>query len=286
MESGTDSAVSTFSLNIDKGEISLSDKDENDGDDPCYISISPDGLFAATANYSGGSINIFPVNPITGHLMPSAKEIKFTGSGPDSRRQASSHLHCTAFTPDGKYLLATDLGSDNLYVLSYGKEGISSTNSSIQLPSGSGPRHITFGKDGKYAYLLTELSGEVFVINLRKEPFIIQQRIIADTCHARGSADIHISPDGNFLYASTRLEGDGLVTYGIDSASGNVTRISHTPTHRNPRNFAITPDGKYVFVACQKDNLIHILKRDSSTGRLTDTFKTIPVENVSCVKFI
>lgn len=285
-ESGENSAVSTFSLDLKKGKIALKGRQDIIGDDPCYIATDHKFKFSATANYSGGSINIFPIDTYTECLLPSTNEIQYTGSGPDTKRQAMSHLHCTVFTPDGRHLLASDLGTDKIYVLNIKGDTAIPSNLDINLPPGSGPRHITFEKEGKYAYILTELSGEIIVVNLQKEPFSIQQTVIADTCFARGSADIHLSPDGKFLYASTRLEGDGIVTYKIDSASGNITRISHTPTFRNPRNFAISPDGKYVLVACQKDNLIQIFKRDTITGILTDTGKTIRVENVSCITIV
>lgn len=112
------------------------------------------------------------------------------------------------------------------------------------------------------------------------------QTIKADTVNAGGSADIHISADGQFVYASHRLSGDGISIHKVNPESGELTRIGYQPTGRHPRNFAITPNGKYVLVACMRSNEVQIYERNAETGLLKDTGKRISHNAPVCIKFI
>lgn len=112
------------------------------------------------------------------------------------------------------------------------------------------------------------------------------QTIQADMLDARGSADIHLSPDGRHLYASNRLKGDGLAIFQINGEDGTLTKVGYQPTGIHPRNFIITPNGKYVLVACRDTNEIQVFARDASTGLLTDTRQSIKTTKPVCLKFI
>ena len=107
---------------------------------------------------------------------------------------------------------------------------------------------------------------------------------MADTCYAEGSADIHLSPDNNFLYASTRLECDGIVVFKVD-ADGMIERKGYHATGKHPRNFAITPDGHLMLVACRDGGIIQIFRIDKQTGMLTDTANWISLDRPLCIKF-
>ena len=283
-------AVSAFSFNKEKGELQLVNSQAAAGGDPCYIVTN--GKCVVTANYSGGSISIFPVQE-DGSILPAADVIAFSGSGPDEKRQSKPHLHCVRFTPDGKYLLANDLGTDLIYKFDVNpnagnnKEAFltSGTPPAFKVPSGSGPRHITFSPNGKYAYLITELSGMVIAFEYNDGMLSEIQSIPADTVGARGSADIHVSPDGKFLYASTRLQADGLAIFSINKTDGTLTRVAHQLTGVHPRNFIITPNGKYLLVASRDKNAIEVYLRDQETGLLTDIEKDIKVDKPVCLKF-
>jgi len=146
---------------------------------------------------------------------------------------------------------------------------------------------MTFSPKGDRAYVITELGGTViaYAYNAANGTMKEIQTIVADTVGARGSADIHISPDGKFLYATNRLKADGIVTFKIDN-KGMLKRVGYQPTGVHPRNFAITPNGKFVIVGCQDSDYMQVFKRDPRSGLLTDTKKDIKLAKPVCIQFI
>lgn len=149
----------------------------------------------------------------------------------------------------------------------------------------SGPRHLTFSPNGKFAYLITELSGKVIAFSYEDGKLEEIQSIAADTVGARGSADIHLSPDGKFLYASNRLQADGIAIFAV-AADGTLTKVGYQPTGIHPRHFNITPNGKYLLAACRDSNIIQVYERDAETGLLKDAGKGIVVDKPVCAQFI
>jgi 6-phosphogluconolactonase (cycloisomerase 2 family) len=192
------------------------------------------------------------------------------------------------FTPDGKYLLANDLGTDKIHVFPLTSEGNLDKESTfdIGLEPGSGPRHICFSKDGRFAYLINEISGKVTALAYDGKGLTPIQYIKSDTVNAQGSADIHLSPDGKFLYASNRLKADGIAIFSVDNQTGLLTKVGYQLTGIHPRNFIITPDGRFLLVACRDSNLVQIFARDEKTGLLVDTGKKIETSKPVCLKFM
>lgn len=258
------------------------------GGAPCNIVLSPDAHFVLTANYGGGSLSVIPL--MRDGKAGKADTILFTGCGPDKERQAQPHLHCVQFTPDGKKLFASDLGTDRIYVfpVKNGAKDLLDREKmvDIKLPDGCGPRHLCFSQDGKRVYLITELSGEVIVLLNNGAEFHESQRIQSDTLKAKGSADIHLSPDGRFLYASNRLKGDGIAVFKVSEEDGTLTKVGYQSTGLHPRHFNLTPNGKFLLVACRDTDEIQIYKRDKLTGLLEDTGKRIKMPKPVCVQFI
>ena len=111
------------------------------------------------------------------------------------------------------------------------------------------------------------------------------QTVCADSLHARGCADIHLSPDGKFLYASVRLQNDGIAIFKVDS-DGTLTNAGYQPTGIHPRNFNITPNGKFLLVACRDSGCIQIFRRNVRTGLLSDTGRTIVLDKPVCIVFV
>ena len=204
-------------------------------------------------------------------------------------------MHCVRITPDGKYLFADDLGTDQIHKFiinpaanaenkeAFLKEG---SPAAFKVKAGSGPRHLTFSPNGNYAYLINELSGTVIAFEYKDGDLKEIQTIVADTVCAKGSGDIHISPDGKFLYASNRLKADGLAIFSIHPENGMLTKVGYQLTGIHPRNFIITPNGKYLLVACRDSNVIQVYERDTDTGLLTDIRKDIKVDKPVCIKFV
>ena len=254
------------------------------GADPCYI-VS-DGNYVITANYTGGDISVFSLDA-EGRLQTEVQRIAFAGRTPER----VAHIHCIIPSPDKKYILANDLGNDRVYRFRYNKkarkkaEVLTAQQVAYKVSDGQGPRHLTFSKDGRFAYLINELGGECVVLSYRKGKLKEVQRLMADEGGGRGSADIHISPDGRFLYTSHRLKKDGIAIFAINPKNGTLTKVGYQLTGVHPRNFAITPNGKYLLVACRDDNKIQVFQRDEATGRLTETSQEIQVDKPTCILF-
>ena len=288
-DDGGTACANALTFDATTGPLTLVNSQPTQGAAPCHIALSPEEDYVVTANYNGSNITLFPLDA-EGRLKP-GKNIGFDG---DKERQAQPHLHFVYFTPDNKYLLANDLGTDRIhrFPLNDRQKGSDtplvdeSSASDILLAPGSGPRHTEFSADGRFAYLITELSGEVMAFTYNGDSLTWMQTIQADTLDARGSADIHLSPDGRHLYASNRLKGDGLAIFQINGEGGTLTKIGYQPTGIHPRNFIITPNGKYVLVACRDTNEIQVFARDASTGLLTDTGQSIKTTKPVCLKFI
>jgi 6-phosphogluconolactonase (cycloisomerase 2 family) len=281
--------VYAYSFDRKTADIRLLDKKETGGSGPCYIWVDGRRKLAVTANYSGGSVSALPLSA-TGELgAPSV--YTFEGGIPGSARQDAPHLHCIYASPDEKYLYANDLGTDRIYRydLLPGESGAITLKAGqpafFSLPAGEGPRHTTFHPNGKFAYLIGELSGRVTVMEYAGGNLTPIQYIEADSLHAAGSADIHITPDGHFLYASNRLKGDGLAIFSIDRESGRLTKAGYQPTGKHPRNFIITPNGKFLLCACRDTNVIQVFAVDKQNGLLTDLQKDIKVSRPVCLKF-
>lgn len=256
------------------------------GADPCHI-VS-DGKYVITANYTGGDISVFSLDA-AGRLQAEVQHIAFV----EASHGSASHIHCIIPTPERRYVLVTNLGKNCVYCFRYkarkaskGVKVLSDMKVAYRISDTiQGPRHLTFSKDGRFAYLINELGGECVVLSYRKGKLKEVQRIMADEGGGRGSADIHISPDGRFLYTSHRLKKDGIAIFAIDPKKGTLTKIGYQLTSIHPRNFGITPNGKYLLVACRDDNKIQVFERNEATGELTETAQGIEVDKPTCIVF-
>ncbi|WP_314201534.1 lactonase family protein [Capnocytophaga sputigena] len=256
------------------------------GADPCHI-VS-DGNYVITANYTGGDISVFSLDA-AGRLQTEVQHISFV----EALHGSASHIHCIIPTPEKRYVLVTNLGKNCVYRFRYkarkaskGVKVLKDMKVAYRISDTiQGPRHLTFSKDGRLAYLINELGGECVVLSYRKGKLKEVQRIMADEGGGRGSADIHISPDGRFLYTSHRLKKDGIAIFAIDPEKGTLTKIGYQLTGIHPRNFAITPNGKYLLVACRDDNKIQVFERNEATGELTETAQAIEVDRPTCIVF-
>lgn len=286
-----DGMAYAFSFDKKTGQLSMINSQSTQSAGPCYITIDKKGKNVHTANYGGGSISSFQVKN-DGGLSELVSLIQFKGSGADTVRQKSPHVHCVQYSPDGKYLFATDLGTDKIYRMDAmeaafeGQPSISeSTLVAFVTPPATGPRHFDFYPGGDYVYLLGELSGKVIVYDYSEGHLKMKQDIASDTVAAHGSADIHVSPDGKFLYTSNRLKADGIAIFSIDPDDGKLTKVGYQLTARHPRNFVITPNGKFLLVASRDDNKIQVFAINNETGLLTNTSQDILINKPVCLKF-
>ena len=275
-------ALNAISFDPVKGDFGLMNSQLTHGADPCYVDT--DGKIALTANYSSGTISVFPILK-NGTLDKSLLMVSSKKGGPNKTRQNTPHAHCAIFAPDG-YILSTDFSGDRILSFYYDKDKKKLEDHGIaaHLKAGSGPRHITFSPNGKYAYLMSELSGKVTVFTYEEGKLKEIQTLVADDARAQGGADIHVSPDGKFVYASTRLKGDGITIFRVNG-NGTLTRVGKQSTGKHPRNFAITPNGKFLLVTCRDANKIQVFSRDKETGMLKNTNQDIHLSHPVCVRF-
>ena len=289
-ESGREAIAYAFSFDKKSGKLHLLNTQPANSPGPCYIATDRAGRFAVTANYSGGSVSVFPLSD-DGSLQPASKVFEFDGSGPTSR-QNRAHLHCAVFSPDQRYLFAPDLGSDKVHKFKASAEepflALGEPEAYVVEP-GSGPRHLTFHPNGRFAYLINELSGTVTVFNYADGNLEPIQYIASDRSDgSKGSADIHATPDGKFLYASNRANTNNIAIFSISADDGKLTYIGEQPTGQHPRNFVIAPNGKFLLAASRHSNLIQVFEINRETGLLKeDESKRITsVDQPVCLKFI
>ncbi len=274
-------SLNVIRLNKDGG-MQLLDTKPTEGGAPCYVATR--GQTALTANYSGGSMSVFSLSQ---NGTKAELTTRFLGAigGPDLTRQQVPHVHCACFAPDGQYALATDFSADRILSYRLTAQGVIANGVAADVSSDSGPRHLVFSNDGHFAYLMSELSGKVTVFRYKEGRLQRLQEIVSDSVGARGGADVHLSPDGKFLYSSNRLQAEGIAIFSVDRQTGLLTRIGYQSTGAHPRQFNITPNGRFLLCCCRDSDRIQVFRRDLQTGWRTDTHRDIPVGKAVCVQF-
>ncbi len=288
---GSGGAISSFYFDKGNGTLSFINKQPTNGDHPCYVDVDKTGKWVFAGNYSSGSLSAIPVNP-DGTLGISAIVVKHSGSGKNPQRQEKPHVHCTIVSPDNKWLYVPDLGIDKVMIYSFdvatGKLTAAKQPFAASTP-GAGPRHLTFHPNGKYAYLVEELTGHVVVFQMQNGQLKSLQRISTLPQGQKGypgSADIHVSPDGKFLYASNRGDFNNIAIFKVDPKSGKLSVAGFQSTlGKTPRNFNFDPTGNYLLVGNQESDEIVIFKRNLKTGLLEDTKNRIAVGKPVCLKW-
>ena len=270
-------SISSFSLDLTNNLLKFINKVPTRGADPCHISISQDEKNIFVSNYSGGSLTSFH-RFADGRLSNAQQFIQNQGVSIDPIRQTKAHVHGSFFSPNGQWLLVNDLGMDQTTVYAYHPKEHplleQPAKQVIQAVAGAGPRHLTFSKNGKMVYVLEELSGTISVYSFENGKTKLVQ---SDSTHPSdfkgkpGSADIHISPDGKFVYASNRGVENNIIQYQTDAKGFlKINTKKYTPSGGiMPRNFTISADGKWLLVANQSSNNIVVFKRNLTTGDLT-----------------
>jgi 6-phosphogluconolactonase len=293
-ETGADrkGSITAFSFEPKVGKIEVINQQPSTGTGPCYISVDKAQKHVFVANYASGALTVLPVNK-DGSLAPAVQTIQDQGHGPNKSRQEGPHVHTAMLSPDEKYLLFTDLGTDKLNIYRY-KPGQDQPLSpaepaTIEVLPGHGPRHIDFSPDKKYMYLITEMGGVIYVYDYDGPKFRQLEAIslVADGFKgATGAADIHVSPDGRFLYTTNRGDANEIVVFSINPDNGRLTFVERKPSMgKTPRNFVIDPSGNYLLVANQNSDDIYVYRINKQTGKLALTTSKINIGNPSCLKF-
>ncbi|MET6999200.1 lactonase family protein [Chitinophaga defluvii] len=285
--------VAAFSFDAAKGQLQQLNKQSSGGDGPCYINTDAAGKNVVVGNYSGGSLAVLKILP-DGNVSAPVQTIQHSGTSVNKKRQEKAHVHCVEFSPDQQYLYVPDLGIDQVKIYKYNADAatpLTPANPSFApLFPGAGPRHIVFHTNRKWAYVIRELDGKVTAFRYSKGKLTEFQSITMLPEDFKGvisGADIHLSPDGKFLYASNRGDLNNIVIYTVNAKSGQLQYVGqHTAAGKSPRNFVIDPTGNYLLVANQDTDNIVVLKRDATTGLLTPTGQEVKVSMPVCLKMI
>lgn len=291
--SGKGGKVSSFSFNKKDGQLTFVNSQSSEGNHPCYITTNKSNSKVYVGNYSSGNISVLPISK-KGKLDKAIQVIQHEGSGPDTTRQKSPHVHGIFPKKKSSYVYVTDLGTDKIMCYFQGSKSgklFPSKTKYVSAGAGSGPRHLDFHPNGKYVYLLNELSGSISVFkdfgNADLQEIQSHSSLPVTYKGKAGSADIHISPDGRFLYASNRAGSNSIAIFSINDATGLITLVGHEySSGETPRNFNFDPTGNFLLVANQNSDEIVVFSINKETGLLSDTKKRIKVGKPVCIKWI
>jgi 6-phosphogluconolactonase len=290
-------ALSAFSIDTKTGKLTLLNQAPTQGGGPCHVSLDKTGKYVLVANYGGGSVAAFPIRE-DGGLAAASAFVQHSGSGVDKEHQERPHAHWIATSADNRYALAADLGLDEVLIYRFdsAKGTLTPSNPAFaKLNPGSGPRHLAFHPNGKFAYLLTEMEDSVtaFAYKASNGSLSPLQTVSAlstlrkDYKGPKEAAEIAVHPNGKFLYASNRAGIDTISLFSIDPVKGTLNLKNEYPTMgKTPRNFAIDPTGKFLLAANQESNNIVVFRIDPITGALSPTGDVAEVPAPVCVTFL
>ncbi|MCC7357940.1 MAG: lactonase family protein [Anaerolineales bacterium] len=285
--------VTAFAFDRQTGALTRLNQESAHGTVSCHISVDPAGRFALAANYGSGDTLVIPIRA-DGTLGPAAQIVDHVslvpGAAPDT-----SHAHSANLAPDGRFVLVADLGLDRVMIYAYnaatGHLSLNPNQPWYETAKGAGPRHLDFHPSGRYVYVINELNSTLTALAYDPDRGLLTELQTLSTLPAGYSggnscADVHVSPDGRFVYGSNRGH-DSLAAFSIDPATGLLTLAAHTSTAgRTPRNFNLDPTGRFVYVGNQDTAQIVVFRRDAATGALTLTGQVLDVPSPVCIKFL
>ena len=292
--------VSSYSIDPKTGELRLTSQVQSLGNEPTHLSLSADAGHLFVSNYCvaedpGGTLAVLPVAS-DATLKPVVQMSSHPSSRVNPERQMSAHVHSTVPSPDGKYVFSNDLGADKVFVYRFDPKAnpelplTPATPAFVQLPPGSGPRHLLFSADGKHAWLTMEMSAQVAVFDYhdgRLEQTQMIDLAAGQAVSDKAAAALHASADGKFLYVSNRGTANQLLVFAIDQASGHLKELQRRAVEGDhPREFSLDPSGKFLLIANQKGNQIVVVERDAQSGLLGKTVQKLPMDAPSDLKFL
>ena len=284
--------ISAFAIDPASGKLKLLNQVPSRGSGPCHVAVDPGGKWVFAANYNSGSVAMFPVHE-DGTLGEATGFVQHAGSSVNAQRQSGPHAHSANVSPDGRWLLVADLGLDQ--ILSYRVDAVKGTLSAgdpafTKLAPGSGPRHLAFGRDGRFAYAISEMLATVTVFRYNSARGSLEELQTAQMTPEgytgpKSGAEIAVHPNGKFLYGSNR--GDSTIAvFRIDGDKGTLTAVERVSTAgKTPRNFAIDPSGAFLFAANQDSGNVVVFKINRATGRLTPAGSVLEVASPVCTVF-
>ncbi|KEK21951.1 lactonase family protein [Bacillus gaemokensis] len=282
--------IAAFSIHSETKNLDVINMQLLEGASPCHLNINQENGTVVAANYHKGTVESYVVNHEVGSINSAVSIVQHSGSGPNKERQEKPHTHYAGFTPDQKYVIAIDLGIDKLITYRENSGKLTEVHSLSVNPE-SGPRNLVFHPNGKFTYVMTELSSEVIVLTYDVEDGSFKELQYVSTLPKEyegnnyGSA-IHISSDGRFLYAANRGH-NSIAVFRVNQDSGELILIEAVPTEGDwPRDFALDPTEKFIVVSNEKSSNLVLFSRNEFTGQLILLQSDVIVPGPVCVKFL
>ncbi|CCH03287.1 6-phosphogluconolactonase [Fibrella aestuarina BUZ 2] len=282
--------VNAYAIDAKTGALTLLNQGSSEGSGPCHVSLDKTGRLAFISAYGGGTFAALPVGA-DGRVGAPSFKMKYEGGNPANPRQNGVHIHSATVSPDNRFVYVADLGSDRIYTYAIDatKQRVSpAATPYTTVKGGSGPRHMVIHPNGRFTYLVEELTSSTAAFSRDAKTgalTLLQDNVPtlpADFSAQNTSADIHMDPSGKFVYQSNRgLNALSMLTVGAD---GKLTMAGTTPTDgKAPRNFWVDPRGQFVIVANQETDNLVVFRRDTKTGKLTPTGHSVKVPAPVCV---
>ena len=287
---GRGELVRAFSIDKSLGNLTLLNAQPSGGSNPVHLEVDKTNKWLIVGNYGSGNLSVLPINA-DGSLGKATQTIQHEGKSINPERQDKPYVHSINIAPNNQDVFVPDLGMDKImaYKLNAQTGQLSAGNPPFVAAPGAGPRHFTFHPSGKFAYVIQELNATITGFDYKNGQLTAIQTVKTlpnDYAGPKSCADIHISPDGKFLYGSNRGH-ESLVIFSINPKTGQLTLVGHQNVlGKIPRNFAIDPTGNFVLVANQDTDNVVIFKRDKKTGKLTATGQEMKVSMPVCLKFM
>ncbi|WP_088040690.1 lactonase family protein [Bacillus sp. EAC] len=282
--------VSVYTVNENNGDLEFVNTQVSEGASPCHISVDHVKQHVVSANYHKGTIDLYTINSTDESVSAAVSTIQHVGAGPNKDRQEKPHTHFAGYTPDEKYVVAVDLGIDQLITYKIENNALIEV-SSLTLKAGNGPRHITFHPNGQFAYIMTELSSEVIALKYNSEDGSFKELQYISTIpndfteNNQGSA-IHISNDGQHVYAGNRGH-NSIAVFNVNQDTGELKLVEIKSSEGNwPRDFVLDPTENYLIASNEMSGNLVLFARNKATGELSLIQSNIIVPEAVCVKFL
>lgn len=284
-------SVSAFSIDRATGRLTLINRQPSMGRSPCHLTLDRTGRHLLVANYSSGTVAVLPV--ATDGRLGEPTVVQHSGSSIDKERQEAPHAHCTNFDPAFRFFFACDLGIDQVMVYRLDDAtGLLTPHTPpfAAVKAGSGPRHMVFRPDGRYVYVLNELTSTVTAFSYDAQKGVLTEGQTVSTLPEgytgqNSGAEIAVHPSGRFVYASNRGH-NSIAIFRVDQATGALTFVRAQETGgRTPRHFVLDPTGRLLLAANQDSGTIVVFAVDEASGDIKSTGATVDVPSPVCVTF-
>ena len=286
-------SVSAFSINRKTGKLTLLNIVDSAGTAPTHLVVDKTGKFLLVANYGTGSVAVFPIL-VDGRLGNASSVLPHTGHSINPQRQEGPHAHSVYLSPDNRFAVSADLGTDQVYVYRFDSSTGKLTPNQppyVTVPAGTGPRHFAFDPHGRFGYVIEEMGSSITAFSYDSLHGLMHsiQNISTLPGNYKGSnfcAEVEVHPFGKFLYGSNRGH-DSIAVYAIDPVKGTLKPLQYVPTQgKTPRNFNMDPTGHYLIAANKDSDSLVVFRVDATTGHLTPTGEKVDIPSPICVTFV